>query len=495
MNHTPNPKKNDILTLEITDLAFGGRGISRFEGRTVFINTAVPGDTVEVRVTTAKNRFIEAEVIKVISPSPDRIDPRCRHFSECGGCAWQMLTYDVQIAHKEKQVFSTVEHISGLSDFEKQPIMGCETPWFYRNKMEFSFGRDSEGKTVLGLHLAGRWYDIFDLEECFLGNPWNSVLVKVARDFCLRNGLSPYIVKENRGLLRSLIIREGKNTGEIMINLVISHEEFPKMNDFRDCMVAECAKIFDKKLSDAFLAESLPKSRLASLYLTRFLVKKGSRHVLKEELLYGSPSIHETLTVADKTLSFEIFPQSFFQPNTRQAQKLYTAALDLAGLSGTEMVYDLFCGTGTIGLFFAPHVQKVMGIEVNESGVSSARKNATANGISNIEFVSAPVEQWLKSVSSGGVASDSVATGGIPRPQVIIIDPPRAGLSPRALERILALGAERIVYVSCNPATFSRDARLFTHKNYRLSAVQPVDMFPQTPHIEMVGVFIAGNHS
>lgn len=514
---TSKIKKHDRLSITIEDLALGGRGIARAEGMTVFANRVVPGDEAEVQVLKVKKRYLEAKLQSITKPSPLRVHPRCEHFDICGGCTWQMLSYEDQLRFKEKQVFSTLEHIGGLKEFERRPILGCKFPWFYRNKMEFSIGwqphdgasnneKNSEKcyfgddgvleKTdfAIGLHKAGRIFDLFDLKSCHLGNPCNSEIVDAFRQFALKHHLQPFHFQKNNGLLRSLFLREGKSTGEIMLNLVISHEPFPQLNDFRDFMVNQCERIFHtmakalkkkatrKKASGENELYPFQIPKLQSLYVTRILPQKGFKTQVAEILLHGEPTIRETLTVNNTTLHFQILPQAFFQTNTTQAEILYSHALSLAELSGNEVVYDLYSGTGTIGLFFAKHSKKVYGIEMNPDAVKNARESALLNGINNIEFFCGDVLGEIQRIADHH--------GRIERPDIVVVDPPRVGLHDKVIEHISALRVPKIIYVSCNPATLARDCQFFTQLGYKLKIVQPVDMFPHTYHIETVALLV-----
>ncbi len=472
-------KKQQILTLHIEDLAYGGRGLSRYEGIRTFTDNVVPGDTAQVQVTKIHKNYLETRLEKIITPSPSRIVPRCKHFSSCGGCDSLMLPYEEQIRYKERQVFSAIEHIAGIKDFERRAILGCRSPWFYRNKMEFSFGECLDGSLPIGMHLKGRRYDIFDLDECYLGNPWNPLILQALRQFILKYKLSPFHFKKNTGLLRSLIIREGKHTNEFMLNLIVSHEPFPQKDAFRDFMVEACHNIFQIEAVDPSTKEVL--KNMVSLYLTRIVTQKGQRTHVNSELLHGSPTISETLTVNTQTLSFALHPQAFFQTNTFQAEVLYKQVIELSDLKGDETVYDLYCGTGTIGLFLAQYVKKVFAIDLEESAIQNARENAKHNNINNIDFFCGDVLKILSEICNKA-QTDKPSFD----PQIIVVDPPRVGLSPKALEKIVEIKPSKIIYVSCNPATLARDLDLFSQNGYTLKIVQPVDMFPHSAHIEAV---------
>jgi 23S rRNA (uracil1939-C5)-methyltransferase len=468
MNQQRSLRVGDELELTIETLAFGGEGVAKipFNGKffTVFVEDVVPGDRVKVRITRKKSKWARGFVKELLKPSDLRLQPRCKHFGSdfardgkpnlsknCGGCAWQFLSYDQQLLYKERQVREAIRHLGGIENEVVLPIIGMKEPWFYRNKMEFSFSRSQSGEITLGLHLKRRHYDVTELEECFLLAPYVGELVQGVRHFFQGLQIDPEIK------LESLTVREGKNTGEIM--LILSAEGR------------------DKKIVDAFSAWALDffsknNLKLTSLYFINIHNKPGKPKLLSDELLYGKPTIREELRLeGGRALSFQISPLAFFQPNTSQAQVLYQKALEAAALSGNEIVYDLFCGTGTIGLFCTKQARKVYGIDINVSAIENARLNATANGITNIEFLAGDTDKNLSKITE--------------KPDVVMVDPPRNGLEPKVVEKIIELAPQRIVYVSCNPSTLARDIKLFSNR-YELQSVQPVDMFPQTYHIENV---------
>lgn len=367
-----------------------------------------------------------------------------------------------------------------------QPIIGCVEPWAYRNKMEFSFGEEGNGEQGtkpalagrLGLHLPGRRYDVFDLEECFLPSERFAKVVRVVRDFARTEKLMVHHSKRGEGFLRNLILREGQNTGEFMVNLVTSNEEFP----------AGVKERFVERLMEG-VGSAGP---ITSLLWTRVKQGKGRTTTRSTTVLAGSPILHEELRLpgspagqAGAVLRFDIAPDAFFQTNTFQAEKLYGEVVRAAGLTGKEIVYDLYCGTGTIGLFCAPSAKQVYGVELNADAAENGRQNAEHNEILNITFVESDVGKFVKSPRTAS-RPDRDETHEIPPPDVIIVDPPRAGLVGDSPHHVAALKAPRLVYVSCNPATLARDLRFFADAGYELIRVQPVDMFPQTTHIETV---------
>ncbi|MDP2624578.1 MAG: 23S rRNA (uracil(1939)-C(5))-methyltransferase RlmD, partial [Candidatus Peregrinibacteria bacterium] len=395
-----------------------------------------------------------------------RVTARCKHFNFCGGCTWQSLAYEDQLKFKEGIVRETLNHLGGFPEdvVERvmRPIIGISDPWYYRNKMELSFGLSDEGELKLGFHLPKRRYDVLNVEECFLQSATVAELVGAVRRFAIAEGLTVFHGKRNEGLLKNLIIREGKNTGELMVNLETSMDEFKAIERFATLLTA-----------------GVWKGRINSLIWTRVKQERGTKTQREHQVLSGEAVINEEMHLeTGRRLRFEISPDAFFQPNTKQGEVLYATALELAGLTGEEVVYDLYCGTGTIGLFCAHKAKQIYGFEVVKNAIVNARENATRNGIKNAEFEVADVKKLVKQKWS------------IPKPDVVIVDPPRAGLEGDVCEPISKLGAQKIVYVSCNPATLARDLQLLTQLGYRLELVQPVDMFPQTYHIENVALLV-----
>ncbi len=455
------PKKGSNITLKIDSLVYGGSGIGQLDGFKVFVEGTAPGDTVEARMSKVKSSFGEGKLLRVLEPSAQRIQPRCKHFGVCGGCKWQFLDYEDQCKVKEQQVKDALMRIGGFEQGDSaspsmvEPIIRNLTPWFYRNKMELSFGTSPDGKAMLGFFPPGYHFEVFDLEECFLQSELMAEIVKKVRDFANEHKISVYNSHTHEGLLKTLTIREGKNTGEVMVILTTS------------------TSLFDNK--EAFAALFAGDERITSLYWNTVYQVPGHPTWIEENLLTGKEALTEALILENgQELQFDILPQAFFQTNTKQAEILYSKVVELAGLTGKEVVFDLYCGTGTIGLFCAHKAASVYGIEVNESAVESARGNALKNGIKNVSFLLGGVEQRLGELKE--------------KPDVLIVDPPRAGLEGDVVAQCAEFGAEKIVYVSCNPSTLARDLKLFTERGYKPTIVQPVDMFPQTHHTECVAL-------
>jgi 23S rRNA (uracil1939-C5)-methyltransferase len=478
-------QRGDEFELRIDSLAFGGEGVGRLtegdKSLVVFVEDTVPGDLIKVRIGTLKKNYAIGYFVDFVEKSPIRIQPRCKHFGKCGGCALQFLAYEEQLGIKSKQVCDAIKRIGGFDESVVLPIIGCKEPWNYRNKMDFSFNEKLDGGIDLGLHEKRRHHDVVELTECFLMNDYiGAMVVKVQKFFRERYAGSG----ASTGVPVSLIVREGKNSGEILVNLIFENGEPSFLDEFKDLVLTFLEKEnFPENLrggGPAGLKGNFPFPKIASIYFTNVINKKGSPKLIKEKLLWGAPVIHEFLEMenGDK-LQFEISPQAFFQPNTKQAELLYGEVIKAAALTGNEIVYDLFCGAGTIGSFCAHAAKKVYGIEINESAVKNANDNANLNGITNIEFFAGDVAKVLPSIKE--------------KPDVVIVDPPRNGMDVRAVELILQINPKRIVYVSCNPTTLARDLKLFAEEGYKLAHVQPVDMFPHTYHIENVAVMNRGD--
>ncbi|MEK7545023.1 MAG: 23S rRNA (uracil(1939)-C(5))-methyltransferase RlmD [Patescibacteria group bacterium] len=437
-------KKGATISLRIEKLEPLGRGVGFYDGIPFFVEDCMPGDNVEVLITRWKKTFGEGLVSKLVEPSPDRIAPKCKHFGTCGGCRWQFLPYDKQLSWKEDMVRSTLKHVGKFSDEEitssgvdggslVRSIVGNNDPYFYRNKMEWSFDGDRGG-----FHIRGKWHEVVNVEECFLQSEASVEIFKVIRDFF--KGNTP----------RSVIVREGKRTGEMMV------------------VVMTCKTAFDYPSFVKALAK-FPK------IVSIVHVETGIKRHFPEHVIFGPKFYREELHVRDAVLKFQIQARAFFQPNTLMAEKIYEQVLDFAAPGKDDLVLDLFCGTGTIGLALSKFCSQVVGIEVEPHATASATENAKLNDVSNIRFETGFVENVLPKFEG--------------RPSIIVVDPPRIGLPARTLEDIIKFHPQKIVYVSCNPASFARDAAELKRNNYTLCTVQPFDQFPQTAHIELVALF------
>jgi 23S rRNA (uracil1939-C5)-methyltransferase len=459
-----NLKKGQVIDLEIEKIAFGGNGLGRYEGRVVFVPGTMPGDKVKAAFTKIKDDFAEADLVEVVQKSPDRIEPKCKFFDKCGGCQFQFMPYEMQLQIKKQQVIDSFERIGKLKNPPVAEIIGCDQQYYYRNKMEFSFGYDEAMKFAVGMHLPGRRYDILDLTECFLESDFSAKIVNIIREFIGVTKWPPFKYSIGEGFLQSLYIREGKRTNEVMINLVTS-DDMP--SDFDEKM-EELVKILSE-LRD----EVNPAKKITSIYWTKVISRRGVPKQKRETLLYGKRTLTEKLALKNgDELTFEILPQAFFQVNTFQAEILYNQVADFALKKSHGTVFDLFCGTGTIGLFLAKHVEQVFGVELILDAVRTARENAQFNKIFNIDFLVGDVDKILHQLKD--------------RPSLIVVDPPRAGLTKGMIGKLNDFDAKTIIYVSCNPATLARDCNLLSEYGYKVGEIVPVDMFPNSYHIECV---------
>ena len=444
------PRRGDSLELTIDDLAFGGEGVGRTDGYVVFVRSGVPGDRVRAKVVEARSRFGRAVIESVETPSPDRVEAPCPYFGRCGGCRLQHLSYPAQLAFKAKQVRDCLERLGGLGAFELRPILAAPEPYGYRNKMEFTVAAGAV--PAIGLHQADRYDVVLDIERCLLQSETMNALLDELRHETRARGLSVYDQDSEQGLLRFVSLREGRHTGEAMVNIVATTPDVEALGPVAERLRAR-----------------VPATASVVLNVN---AKKASVAVGTEEhLLLGRDHIRESLG----GLTFQVSANSFFQTNTVQAGRLFALVEEACALAGGETVMDLYSGTGAISLLLARRCRWVYGIEIAAAAVADAVRNAQGNGIENCTFVAGEVRHALPTLMRDGV-----------RAEVVVADPPRAGFHPKALAALAALGPERLVYVSCNPATLARDLADLVRQGYRLEWVQPVDMFPQTPHIEAV---------
>jgi 23S rRNA (uracil1939-C5)-methyltransferase len=468
--HLPRP--GELVELTIDTLAFGGKGVARLGDFVVFVSGAVPGDVVRARVTKNKKRYAEARVEQVLTPSADRRPARCRSFGECGGCMWQDLDYQVQLDYKARQVAESLEHLGGLRDFELLPIMAMDDPWRYRNRADFSIGMTEQG-AVVGFRPAGRWDSVLPLSECHLLDS-SLERVRATVEAWLREQQIPgWDPRTGTGFARHLLARCAQAGNEVLVSLVTVPQELPGAARFVERLRAAHPEIVG----------------------VVHAVNGGQAEIssgLESETLWGRPFLLEH--VAGITLKVSV--DAFFQTNPRMADQLYGVVAREAGTAreagaGTSerppVIWDLYSGVGAIGLSLARGARAVLGIEAVAAAVADAHENAKLNGISNMEFLEGDVAKVLREAADG----ERVLPAGLERPDVVIVDPPRAGLSNKAIRRIGEVGAPRIVYVSCNPSTMGPNVAQFQQFGYRLTRVTPVDMFPHTPHVEAVGVLEA----
>ena len=460
-------KKNKNIILEnisITDYAAEGKAIARLDGKVIFISGAVPGDTADILLTKNKKDWAEARALRITSPAPDRVIPFCKHFGICGGCKWQMLPYEKQLQYKQQEAEQNLKRIGKVEVPEIMPIIGCENSIHYRNKLEFTFSNKrfltSEEigsadvvtqQDALGFHVPRIFDKVIDIFECYLMDDVNNNIRNSIRDFAKQQGFAFYDIKEHTGWLRNIIVRLC-STGELMVNICLNHED-------------EANRIL---LLDHVL-QSVPS--VTTLLYTINPKWNDSIYDLTPQVYSGKGYVTEKL----EGFEFIISPKSFFQTNTKQAEKLYSVTRDFAGLTGNEIVYDLYCGTGSIGIFVSSLAKKVIGVEVIEDAIEDAKKNAALNNIEHAHFFAGDVIKIC----------DDHFFDKHGRPDVIITDPPRVGMHEKLVIKLLEMAAPKIVYVSCNTATQARDINLLSEK-YKVEKVQPVDMFPHTHHIECV---------
>ena len=470
--------KGDIIQIKVDRYAFEGKGIGKVDlentsGNSepdsfiVFVNGAYPGDTVLAKIKKLKKSYAESIVEEVITPSPKRVQPRCKYFGICGGCKQQDLDYAQQIAYKQEQVEDIFKHDGGFLDFEIEDILPSKNVFYYRNKMEFSFS-ELQWLTVLddetisnkgffvGLHVPNNFEKILDIDECFLQSELSSHILNFSREFFKKRSISIYNTKTHSGNLRNLIIRQSQKTKDIMLNLVTFEENELLMKEYVTAITNKFPEI--------------------TTIINNISKKKASIAVGDYEIIYhGSGFIHDKI----REYKFRISANSFFQTNTIQAEKLYNTALEYAELKGDEIIYDLYSGAGTIAIYVSAFAKEVYGFESVESSIYDAKENLEINKVDNVTFVQADLYKSFLGF-----------TNVLPKPDVIILDPPRGGMHGVTVKDVLELSPEKIVYVSCNPSTQVRDIKILVEGGYKLVKIRPVDMFPHTYHIENVALLI-----
>ena len=458
-------KKDDCVTLHIEDIGTGGEGIGKADGFTFFVKDAIVGDVIEAKIMKLKKNYGYARLMKVLTPSKDRVEPKCPVARQCGGCQIQEMRYEAQLAFKQKMVQNNLERIGGLSDFEMYPVIGMETPYAYRNKAQFPVGEDKDGNIVIGFY-AGRTHHIVEQTDCCIGAPENGEVLRKVKAYMQKNQIRPYNEEHHSGIVRHILIRTGYHTKEIMVCLIVNAAK------------ASCLKNAEQ------LTESLREMDGMTSVMVNFNTEKTNVILgKKSEVLWGQPYIEDFIG----DVKYQISPQSFFQVNPMQTEKLYAKALEYAGLTGNETVWDLYCGIGTISLFLAKNARKVYGVEIVPQAIEDARNNAKRNGIDNAEFFVGKAEEVVPAFYEKALkqVQDSEAGKSI-HPDVVVVDPPRKGCEEVLLETIVKMQPQRIVYVSCDSATLARDLKFLSANGYAVKKVQPVDQFGHSVHVETV---------
>ncbi|MEZ5360190.1 MAG: 23S rRNA (uracil(1939)-C(5))-methyltransferase RlmD [Candidatus Zixiibacteriota bacterium] len=449
-----------VIEFDITDLAYNGKSIGYDEsGKVIFIKGGLPGERVRAQIVKAKRNYSTAKLLEILTKSPERIPAVCEHNDICGGCTWQDLAYDRQLKYKRDQVIDCLEHIGKIKDVPVEEIQPSPEVFFYRNKMEYSFHVVPEQvateRFVLGLHERGRFDKIFTVNQCHLQSEMSNEVFAFLREQVEKLGIRVYNLIAHTGFLRFVIYREGKKTGQSLLNIVTGYGEFP----------------MKEELTQAFV------ERFPTLTTIVWTVNETLSNIAKgdvTEVLHGPGFIEEEIL----GYRFRVSPGSFFQTNTRQTENLYRKAIELAAIKPGDSVLDLYCGAGTIGICASANAGEVIGIEIEEEAVESARVNAQINGLTNCRFYAGPVRKVM--------LRDELAKKSF---SPVFVDPPRAGMHPKAFKRLLEIDTDRIVYISCNPATFARDAAELIQSGYQLKTIVPFDMFPHTMHIELVSLF------
>lgn len=463
--------KNDCFKLKITDMGVDGEGIGKYDGMTFFVKDALIGDEILARALKLKKNYGYARVEEILTPSPYRVEPKCPIHRQCGGCQIQALSYEKQMEFKGEKVRNNLLRIGGFSEEEldqvMEPTVGMDEPYRYRNKAQFPVGKDKEGNLITGFY-ASRTHSIIPVTDCLLGVSENKEILLAVKNYMQKNHIEPYDEKTGKGLIRHVLIRFGFTTKEIMVCLIINGTKLPNQKDLIDAL-----------------------TKIDGMTSISFNVNTRNTNVIlgdRTECIWGQSYITDYIhlregndfTTTDTAIAYRISPQSFYQVNPEQTEKLYSLALEYAGLTGQESVWDLYCGIGTISLFLAQKAKQVYGVEIVPQAIEDARNNASINGITNAEFFVGKAEEVLPEFYESHKGKDDTMS----RPDVIVVDPPRKGCDRLCLDTILKMQPARVVYVSCDSATLARDLRILCDGGYELKKVRPVDQFAHTGHVE-----------
>lgn len=444
-------EKNQYYEMTIDDMGTSGEGIGKIDGYTLFVPGALPGELVKVKIVKTKKKFGFGKLIEIQKPSKERKDSKCSIFERCGGCQLQHLSYEAQLNYKTKKVQDVIERIGGITNITVLPTIGMDDPFFYRNKVQFPVGVNTKGEVNIGFY-AMRSHNIIATDKCYIQSSINEQIIAKVKEYIIENKIEPYNELKHRGLVRHIVTRVGYHSKEVMVGIVINGNKLPK----QDQLIEKLKTIFN----------------ITSIYIN---INKEKTNVIlgdKVEVIWGAPYIIDYIG----EVKYHISPLSFYQVNPIQTEKLYKKALEYASLNGEETVWDAYCGIGTISLFLARKAKKVYGVEIVEEAIKDARKNAEINNLTNVEFYTGKAEEVITEKYEEGIKAD-----------VIVVDPPRKGCDQELLETILKMKPDRVVYVSCDPATLARDISILTeNEEYKVTKVQPVDMFPHTTHVETV---------
>ena len=489
-------QKNDMIELKIEDMGVDGQGIGKYDGMTFFVKDAVIGDEIRARVTKLKKNYGYARMEEILSPSEARTVPECELYKRCGGCQIQAMDYGKQLEFKQNKVRGNLIRIGGFApefvDEVMQPIVGMETPYRYRNKAQFPIGMDKEGNVVAGFY-AARSHNIIPVTDCKLGVEENQKILEAVLSYMRENGIKPYDEATGKGLVRHVLIRYGFTTKEIMVCLVINGKKLPA----REKLVEKLSGLEgmtsisinqNTKNTNVILGERT-ECIWGQPYITDYIHLRECGN----DAVAAEGAGRKEFALTDTAVGFHISPQSFYQVNPVQTEKLYQTVLEFAELSGGETVWDLYCGIGTISLFLAGGAKKVYGVEIVPEAIQNARKNACLNGIGNVEFACGPAEEIVpkmaEKIRSTGNLMAEEENGGVDRTSladVVVVDPPRKGCDGALLDTIGEMAPDKIVYVSCDPATLARDVKVLGERGYRVNKVRAVDMFGQGGHVESV---------